>query len=62
MGGLFGKPSVPTIVTSPPKKTDAEIAKAAADARMKLRRRQGHESTILTPLTAETQGRTILGA
>ena len=67
MSGLFRKPSVPTVVTQPPKKTDAEIAKAAADARQRLRGQRGRQSTILTSGmgvmdTATTQGKTLLGA
>ncbi len=64
---LFSRPSVPTIVTQVPKKSDQDVAKAAALARQQLRRRQGRESTILTSGmgatdVAETYKKTLLGA
>ena len=63
MGSLFSRPKVPTLATSAPITRDtAEVQAAVAAESVKIRRRNGYKSTIMTGPEGVTTPATTLKA
>lgn len=60
MGGFLFPKSPDRVVTPAPTKNDADVQKAAADARLQARLRRGRSSTIATGMQGDTSNPQIL--